>query len=150
MKTIQEYILESKGNQPELINILNILKNNAEWDVTSDEVIDTLVSETLYNEDEDVNSLGLSNSDIRKIFKGYDGCHFYGARISDEKGDDVSNAFFGAHGDESEYDHILDWADEYYLDENEEIALYRYEDKTNNVLLIWSGYDLDFIFLAEK
>lgn len=141
MKDIVKYISEAKKNMPLLNDVYDVIDGDA-FDYKG--VIDDIVEYTFDDKDE----LELKSSDIKKIFKGYEKCTFYGTTISDEEGDETSETFFAAHGDGSKYDHIMDYADDYKVGDG--VQLFRYEDKENNILLIWSGYDLERIYLAKK
>jgi hypothetical protein len=141
MKTIKQFILESNSKMPHLNDIYNVIDGDS-FDYKG--VIDDIVEYTF----DDKDKLQLKSSDIKKIFKGYEKCTFYGTTISDEENNETSEAFFTAHGDGSGYDHIMDWSDNYEVGHG--VQILRYEDTKNNILLIWSGYDLERIYLAKK
>lgn len=147
MKDIVKYILEAKDTKPLLKRLYNVVCNDTHdtdlKNLDTNGVIDVLKDRI--GEDEDCD---LTPAIIKKIFKGYEKCTFDGAVLQDYSGDEVTDTFLSTHGDDSDYDHIMDWADTY--DYNDEIAVAVYEDTKNNILLVWSGYDMQYIFLAKK
>ena len=147
MKDIVKFISEAKDTKPLLNQLYNVVcddTHNSELkNLNTNGVINAI--KDWIGEDEPCD---LTPDIFKKIFKGYEKCTFYGAVLQEYSGDEVTDTFLQTHGDESDYAHIMDWADTY--DYNDDIAINVYEDKKNNILLVWSGYDLELIFLAEK
>lgn len=150
MKTISQFINEAKDRKPLLNNLYGVVcADNHDTDLKNldtNGVINAL-KDRIDDDDED-NPCQLTPAIIKKIFKGYEKSTFYGAVLQDYSGDEVTDTFLETHGDESDYDHIMDWADTY--DYNDDVAVAVYEDEKNNILLVWSGYDMQYIFLAKK
>lgn len=147
MKDIVKFISEAKKKKlPLLANLYYTVANDryAE-EYKSTDVIEDIIERSLYGDKDEVT---ISSLDKTKIFKGYENVKFYGAEISDESGDKTTEKFFAAHGDGTPYEHITDVADVYNV--TDDVQLFRYEDKENNILLIWSGNDLSLIYLGEK
>ena len=147
MKNITQFINEAKDTKPLLKRVYNVVcADRHDTDLKNLDANDVInVLKDRIGEDEPCD---LTPAIIKKIFKGYEKCTFYGAYLQDYSGDKVTDTFLLSHGDESRYDHIMDWADTY--DYNDEISVAVYEDTKNNILLVWSGYEMQYIFLAKK
>lgn len=149
MKSISQFIIEAKDAKPLLKKLYDVVCGDSNdpdlKNLDTNGVIDVLKDRIGDDEDEPCQ---LTPDIIKKIFKGYENCTFYGAVLQDYSGDKVTKTFQQTHGDDSKYDHIMDWADTYNY--NDEINVAVYEDVKNNILLVWSGYDMQYIFLAKK